>query len=325
MTDYPTDPNQNPEYPQQYQQQCPQSQEPAPKKGGAGKWIAFAGVGCLLLLLLLGGAGYFFFTQLAKEEIEIVNQHLSAIQANDIDRAYSLCSSEFRSSTSREEFLNLVEQHPVLRNAKEFSSMNRSKEGGGTTVLKGTIEGKDGAKLPAEYQLIKEADGWRIQYIKLSPAGFAVEDSKAEQKTLEQKPSQAQSESSAPQAAVPSPSDLEIQNVTVEKTPEPDRIIVVIKFQVINFVNDKAQGTARIHLIQDLSTVDPQGMKLEDLSKEGIKELIESGEPEYTGADFTNTLTIPSSYPKGTYQAILTVHDKIGGGRTTGIAEFQIP
>ena len=70
----------------------------------------------------------------------------------------------------------MVEDYPILKNAKEFSSNDRSKNVGGLTILKGTITGGDGSKLPAEYQLVRENEKWKIQSVKLSPAGMSVEN-----------------------------------------------------------------------------------------------------------------------------------------------------
>ena len=98
---------------------------------------------------------------------------LTALRNNDIDRAYSYCSLRFSESQLAEKiFLDLVEDYPILKNAKEFSSMDRSKNVGGITILKGTITGQDGSKLPAEYQLVRENEKWKIQFVRLSPAGI---------------------------------------------------------------------------------------------------------------------------------------------------------
>src|SRR5262245_5257111 len=145
------------------------------------------GAGCLVLTLIGVGLIYFFISNLGKEELQMVNDQLGALRRNDIDRAYSYCSLAFQKSTTRDDFLRMVEDYPVLKNAKDFTSMDRSKNVGGLTILKGTITGEDGSKLPAEYQLVRENDKWKIQSLKLSPAGLSVENPAAPQQMTPKK------------------------------------------------------------------------------------------------------------------------------------------
>ncbi|HSE39132.1 MAG TPA: DUF4864 domain-containing protein [Acidobacteriota bacterium] len=280
-------------------------------------FLALAGgAGCLILSLIVVTGIYFFVRNLGKEEINTVNDQLAALRNNDIDRAYSYCSLEFQKVTSTEDFLTLVETYPILRNAKEFSSLDRQKQATGTTVLKGTIIGRDGSKLPAEYQLVREKDKWKIQFLRLSPAGIQVDQpQQAASKNPTTKPAPVQ---------VLGIQNMQIEHLKVDKQKKEEGLVITVTFQVVNFGNDKSSGFARIHLVQDLKTLDPSGSILPSLSKDAINEFKESGEPEYKSADFKYTLTIPSDYPAGKYQMVITVHDRIGGSAAATTAQFEL-
>jgi hypothetical protein len=311
MTDIPQDPAVSdlpPEIPQPTQSVRKKSPMVLAMLGGAG---------CLLLSVIIVTIIYFFVKNVGKEEIKSVNDQLTALRNNDIDRAYSYCSLEFQKVTSRDEFLNLVESYPILSNAKEFSSMDRQKNAGGTTVLKGTITGRDGSKLPAEYQLVREKEKWKIQFLRLSPAGIQIDQ------PPEVTAHPPVSEKKAP-VEVPEIKSMHIANLNVAKENTKDGLVVTVTFQVLNFANDKSSGSARIHLVQDLKTIDPAGNTVPSLSKDDISEFKESGEPEYESADFKYTLTIPADYPVGKYQMVITVQDRIGGQVAASTAQFEI-
>ncbi len=279
------------------------------------------GIGCLFLTLIAVGLIYFFISNIGKEELQIVNDQLSALSHNDIDRAYSYCSLAFQKSTNREDFLNMVEDYPILKNAKEFSSNDRSKNVGGLTILKGTITGGDGSKLPAEYQLVRENEKWKIQSVKLSPAGMSVEnDAEPQQVTPKKIPVVHE-----PPPPVPVIKNLQITNVLVHKVLEKDSYLITVEFQVMNFANDKSSGSARIHLVQDLKTIDPNGETVPKLSKDAMNVVKESGEPEYKSIDFQYKLSVPSNSAAGRYQMVITIHDRIGGSAAAATAQFDVP
>lgn len=280
------------------------------------------GIGCLVLTLIGVTLIYFFISNIGKEELQMVNDQLSALRHNDIDRAYSYCSLAFQKSTSKEDFMKMVEDYPVLKNAKEFSSSDRSKNVGGLTILKGTITGEDGSRLPAEYQLVRENEKWKIQSVKLTPAGMSVENPAAPQQVTPKKISPA-----VPQYAPPSPlvKNLQITNVLVHKVLEKDSFVITVDFQVMNFANDKTSGSAKIHLVQDLKTIDPNGDTVPKLSKDAMNVVKESGEPEYKSIDFQYKLSVPSNSPPGRYQMVITVHDRIGGSAAAATGQFDVP
>src|SRR5262245_58351190 len=186
------------------------------------------GAGCLVLTLVGVSLIYFFISNLGKEELQMVNDQLGALRRNDIDRAYSYCSLAFQKSTSRDNFLKMVEDYPILKNAKEFASMDRSKNVGGITILKGTITGEDGSKLPAEYQLVRENDKWKIQFLKLSPTGMSVDRPSPPQQMTPKTVSPVEHESPPPAPVI---KNLQITNVLVHKEPQKDSFLITVDFQ----------------------------------------------------------------------------------------------
>jgi Domain of unknown function (DUF4864) len=314
------------ENPQDPYQQPPSGEFPQPihpiRKRSPKVLAILGGVGCLLLTLIGVALIYFFISNIGKEELKMVNDQLSALHHNDIDRAYSYCSLAFQKSITKDDFFNMVEDYPILKNAKGFSSNDRSKNVGGLTVLKGTITGEDGSKLPAEYQLVRENEKWRIQSVKLTPAGMSVENPAAPQQTTPQKISPVVPETTAPPMLI---KNLQITNVLVHRVLEKDSFVITVDFQVMNFANDKSSGSAKIHLVQDLKTVDPNGDTVPKLSKDAMNVVKESGEPEYKSIDFQYKLAVPATSPSGRYQMVITVHDRIGGSAAAATAQFDVP
>jgi len=284
---------------------------PPEEKEGMGKYIALAFSGCLVVALFFGAIFYFVF-HITSGPVDVVNRQLDAIREGDLDKAYSYCSRAFQQSTNLNSFRYFVESHPLLRRAKDFSSPDRQISGS-TAKLSGTINVLDGSKLPVEYQMVNENGSWKIQYIDLKASGIASEDNSA--KVI--KPGSGNSTFTG---------DLKITDVNAVKQAGNNSTTVRLNFQVLGFTNAHSNGTAQIHLTQDLATFDPKGKMLAELSKLDIKELQESGSPQdYTYANFINTLTIPTSYPTGKYKARITVHDMVSGGTAEITTEFFVP
>jgi hypothetical protein len=202
--------------------------------------------------------------------------------------------------------------------------------------LNGNIEGKDDYKVPAVYKLVKEGGSWKILYMNITAGPDVTQERRAVEapQAQQQQPKQQNApigEQSVQQTTEPpdrpaETSGYRITDLKLDKQTSGDIVTVKIEFQVLGFANDKSSGSARIHLIEDLETLDPQGNVVPDLTKPAIKELAESGAyQEYTNANFTNTLTIPTTYPAGKYTAKIMVHDRIAGKSTGTAVEFDIP
>lgn len=300
--EYPTTPDyQQPQYPQP---QYPQYPPAPPKKGGTGKWIALGGCGCLFFLAVIAGVVFLVF-QMTKAPMQAVNDHLAALRNHDLEKAYNNCSSGFKKETSLAGFKSYVEGYPFFNTSTEFSSSDRKTENGITT-LDGNVESTDGSKHPVEYKVIKESGAYRVHYIHVNEAAT---------------PPPEEVEGTQNQGG----SEPEIFDIKLDKSQQGNVVTVKIAFQVKEFNNRHSGGTFSIHLVQDLETLGPDGIKLDNLSADAIKTLTDSGEMQYTSANFTNTLTIPTTYPQGTYTVNLRVHDQIGGGMAEQTTTFEFP
>lgn len=318
MNDQPEQP-QYPEYPPQYAQSPPPL---PPKKGGSGKWIALGGCGCLFFLGVIA-AVVFLVIQLTKAPMQAVNDHLKLLRSNEVEEAYNNCSSGFKEATSRQDFVNYVAGYPFFKNSTEFTSSNRKTENG-VVILEGNVETADGSKHPTIYKLIKESGSYKIHYINVKEAATYQNESK------ETQPETTQPETTEPvhteeQQPSGEESEPEIYDVSIDKTPSGNSVTVKINFHVKNFNNEHSGSTYTINLVQDLETSGPDGNRLDILSRDGIKTLNESGQVNYTSANFTNTLTIPLTYPQGTYTVHLKVHDEIGRGVAEDSTSFEFP
>jgi hypothetical protein len=299
-----------------------------PKDEGIGKYALIAGGGCLLLLFFAAAVGFFIYYifQITGDPLKVVNQQLSAIRENDLEKAYSLCSEGFKKITNYQNFQSFVQSNSQIKDSKEFTSYNRSIEQG-VAKLKGNLVTSQGSTIPAEYHLVKEGRFWKVQYIDLGTAGTAQD----------QRPSAAPDTDNSSEGRPGQPAkekgileeiferadsgNLRIAEVNVEKGQQGDLATIMIRFKVYGFETEQGDRP-RMHLIQDLQTYGPEGNLLSELSKEGIKELEDFG--TFTYADLWNSLSIPSSYPRGRYECRLTVHDKISGRDTSSIAEFEL-
>lgn len=143
--------------------------------------IPYGGVKKVLLWILIGivviiGLAFYFTSGIT----DAARAQLKAIHDGDIDKAYSMTSAAFKEQTSLENFKKYVEKYPILAKYKDVSFNERRVENG-TGYLNGTIEDESGAKMQIEFQLVKEENVWKIQGIRLSPAGVeSSENSKSQ-------------------------------------------------------------------------------------------------------------------------------------------------
>src|SRR5688572_15878785 len=128
-------------YSQQPPPPLPPPLPPATKKEDAtGKYILIAVGGCLMLLLFAGAVGFFvyYIFQLTGDPLKVVNEQLTALREDDLEKAYSYCSTGFKQITNYDNFGSFVRGNPHLQNSKEFKSYNRSIEQG-VAKLKGKL------------------------------------------------------------------------------------------------------------------------------------------------------------------------------------------
>lgn len=304
---------------------------PAPpkKEEGLGKYALIAGGGCLLLMFFAAAVGFFIYYifQITGDPLKVVNQQLAAVRDNDLEKAYSFCSIGFKQITNFQNFQSFVQGNAHFKSSKEFTSYNRSIEQG-VAKLKGNLVSAEGSTLPAEYHLVKEGRSWKVQYIDLGSSGTAQMQRPGAppttQDTYEGRPGEPAKEKGVLEDTfgTQNSGDLRVAEIDVEKGQQGEVATITIRFKVYGFETDQSGNQPRMHLVQDLQTYGPGGNLLPELSKDAIKDLEDFG--NFTYADLWNSLSIPSSYPRGTYQCRLTVHDKVSGRNTSSVAEFEL-
>ena len=102
-----------------------------------------------------------------------IHEQLNALQAGDIQKAYSYTSIDFQNATSLDGFKAFINEYPSLKN-NSSSFFNEREIQNNTGIVKGTLTAKDGAKTPIEYKLIREGNAWKIMSIQVNPVGAGI-------------------------------------------------------------------------------------------------------------------------------------------------------
>lgn len=129
---------------------------------------AFATLGIFGLVLAL------FFTS---GIVDTANDFFSAIQAKQYPKAYGHLSSDFRASTSLDEFVAFLNKNALL-SYKEASWANRHVTGE-KGELDGSVTTESGGAIPLKLSFVKEGGSWKIYSIQKAKAGILAGDSPA--------------------------------------------------------------------------------------------------------------------------------------------------
>lgn len=115
-----------------------------------------------------------YFFKKSSDPASIAVSQLNLLKRGDIKEAYDMTSSSFKRATSFDVFESYVNNNTIFNDYKkiEFDEKKLTENG---AYLKGIIEGEDGGQMTAEYQLMKEADSWKIQAIRLTPIALSGE------------------------------------------------------------------------------------------------------------------------------------------------------
>lgn len=123
----------------------------------------------LYLVLIIGliiGAVFFFTSGM----VTSANGFFTAAGKNDIDKAYSYLSEQFKSSTSK------VELQSYIENTMSSPFMAASWKSRSVSIGKGTLEGEvfteDEEGVPFSLSFIKEQGDWKIQSMQQPAAGI---------------------------------------------------------------------------------------------------------------------------------------------------------
>lgn len=118
-----------------------------------GSLIAVLFVYIILLMSLI-----FYFTG---PMTTTIREQLTALQENDMNKAYSYMANETKDNVSLGTFKNYISHYPAMTNYKSISIPERQINNDKGTA-KVTLETNDGKETTFEYDLIKENGVWKI-------------------------------------------------------------------------------------------------------------------------------------------------------------------
>jgi hypothetical protein len=143
---------------------------PPPRKGkGPLFWILTGCCGCLLG----GGGGGGGPAAGPGGAPPPPHAELALIRQGDLESAYDGLSTGYKEKMSREEFVQLVEQHPALRNNRDATFFSRSFHND-RAVLGGALVAASGESEHVRIELVKEDGEWKIAAIRFGGGGFGT-------------------------------------------------------------------------------------------------------------------------------------------------------
>jgi putative lipoic acid-binding regulatory protein len=96
------------------------------------------------------------------EPAALVLQQLEALRAHDFVGAYALASRELRRNFSRGEFEWMVKRaHPEIASSSS-AVVVRTSASGGYVYVTVHVQGRNGHRVEALYELVHERDGWKV-------------------------------------------------------------------------------------------------------------------------------------------------------------------
>jgi hypothetical protein len=278
----------------------PMAHPPAPAKKGKGPvfWVVMGCCGCLLLSMLGFGAivgGAFFMSSGA---VEAVRAQLSDIKAGNLDAAYARTTASYQATHSAAAFAAFVERHPGLKGNTDSTFTNRKVENN-TATISGSLTHAAGTE-SVSYTLVKEGQEWKI-------SGIVVDGDDGSSGSTEAPPPGGTG-------------DLQVETTGLSKTPQGQGVTVLIRVQVSGF---DLRPDGRMELVEDLETFGPDGERIADLSRLGLKTLDEASAPGQP-ATFNTTLTFGRPEP-GSYKAAITIRDMVGIKLKKHEVPFDLP
>jgi predicted component of type VI protein secretion system len=143
---------------------------PAPKKGkGPVFWIATGCCGCLLVVVLVAGGIFGAAWWATKGVADAVQSELAVLRQGHIELAYAELSESWRREMDLQDFTQLVESHPALRENSDatFPVRNVSNQ---TATVSGFLTSAAGQREAVSFRLVKEAGAWKIAGITFGPS-----------------------------------------------------------------------------------------------------------------------------------------------------------
>ncbi|MGI9317437.1 MAG: hypothetical protein ACR2QW_08915 [bacterium] len=129
----------------------------------------------IIVAIALGIGSVFYFTA---DMVDATDGFFTSVKNNDLDKAYSWLSEDFKASTSPDDLKDFVDVNG-LGNYKEASWSSRSIEGG-KGEISGTITTDSGNTVPLTVGFVKGGDGWKIYSIRKPAAGLQSDSTAVE-------------------------------------------------------------------------------------------------------------------------------------------------
>ncbi|MGH8120686.1 MAG: hypothetical protein ACRESK_08740 [Gammaproteobacteria bacterium] len=127
-------------------------------------------IGGLVVIIILAIGAVFFFTG---GMVKAGDEFFLALKENDLVRAYTYLSEDFKAGTNESEFRAFIEKN-TISGFKESSWGERSISGG-RGELTGSITTANGGVVPIKLSFVKGDNGWKIYSIEKPSAGFQEE------------------------------------------------------------------------------------------------------------------------------------------------------
>lgn len=115
-----------------------------------------------------------------------IREQLIALQANDVDKAYSYMANETKVNVSLDNFKNYISHYPTMTNYKSISIPEKqiNNDKGYAKVI---LETNDGEKITFEYNLTKENGIWKILAIHAPEVKLETQQNSTSAKLFEDK------------------------------------------------------------------------------------------------------------------------------------------
>ena len=103
------------------------------------------------------------------EPAALVLRQIEALRAHDFGGAYALASRELRRHFTRGEFEWMVKRaHPEIASSAS-AVVVRTNESGGFVYVTVHVHGRNGRRVEALYELVRERDGWKVNAVSSRP------------------------------------------------------------------------------------------------------------------------------------------------------------
>jgi hypothetical protein len=267
-------------------------------------WIATGCGSCLVLfvgfVLLLVGLPFL----MSRGPVDAVRAQLQEIKSGQTEAAYGRLSSSYQEVVSREAFAGFVLRHPALKDNGDSTFLSRSIQND-RAELGGYLTAAGGEREDVRFRLEKEGGDWKVTAMEVG--GEAPEKS-------------------VTAAATAAPTGLRIEPGEVQKRPEGDTIRVTIRVTASGFVVRPEEGKFTISLAEDVETLDPAGVRIDDLSRTDVQEFEGTTSlAQGAVATITTPLVMAGDSLPGAYTVRVTVRDRVGGGQATRDVTFELP